>query len=99
MAKSGSFGRPADASDLNFALGLLQGIKARDEAEAMLGVQMVSVHLAALAAARRLAAWSSRSSAACRPSMPMMLSSAMANALKTSSLATVLFQHGASDAT
>jgi hypothetical protein len=39
----------------NFGLALLYGIKSRDEAEALLGIQMMAIHNSAVKAAQRLA--------------------------------------------
>jgi hypothetical protein len=41
--------------ELNFALSMVQGIKPRDEVEAMLAAQMCAVHLATMRAAHSLA--------------------------------------------
>lgn len=47
-------GRKVDEQTLNFALAVVQAIEPRDELEALLGAQMVAVHLASMSMARRL---------------------------------------------
>jgi hypothetical protein len=48
-------GATTDVSDANFALAVMRGLQPQNEAETMLITQMVTVHLAVVAAARRLA--------------------------------------------
>jgi hypothetical protein len=52
---SGSPGRPADESDLNFMLSVVVGIKPNDQVEAMIGTQMAVTHSAAMRATQYLA--------------------------------------------
>jgi hypothetical protein len=43
-----------DESNLNFLLSAVEGVRARDQIEAMLAAQMVAVHVASMKLARRL---------------------------------------------
>ena len=47
-------GKRLQEIEANFAIGALKGIAPKDTTEAMLGAQMVAVHLATMAAAERL---------------------------------------------
>jgi hypothetical protein len=51
----GTQGKVLDSTRVNNALSLVKAIQPRDEVETMLATQMASVHLAAVAAGRRLA--------------------------------------------
>ena len=48
-------GKDADEEAINFALAVIAGIEPQDELEAMLGMQMVAIHLATMTFTRRLA--------------------------------------------
>lgn len=50
-----SQGQQPDEANINFVLGVVNGIEPRDEVEAMLGAQMAAVHMATMTFARRLA--------------------------------------------
>ena len=55
LANAVSPGKDADEEAINFALAVIAGIEPKDELETMLGLQMVSVHLATMTFTRRLA--------------------------------------------
>ena len=44
-----------NTEEVNFVLGIIEGIKPRDQLEAMLAIQMAAVHMASMTFARRLA--------------------------------------------
>jgi hypothetical protein len=55
LAKAGSHGQQIDERALNFMLSVVQGVKPKDQLEAMLAAQMVAIHMATMTFARRLA--------------------------------------------
>jgi hypothetical protein len=54
LTNAGSKGSEVDAQGVNFMLSIIQGIKPRDQVEAMLAAQMAAVHMATMTFARRL---------------------------------------------
>lgn len=54
IGNAASKGAKVDEAATGFALSVLEGIKPRDEVEAMLAAQMAAVHMAAMTFARRL---------------------------------------------
>ena len=54
LANAGSQGKKVDEGALNFMLSVVQGIKPKDQIEAMLAAQMAAVHNAMMTFARRL---------------------------------------------
>ena len=55
LANAVSPGKDADGAAINFALAVISGVEPKDELETLLGLQMVSVHLATMTFTRRLA--------------------------------------------
>ena len=55
LANAGSHGQQIDEDKLNFMLSVVQGVKPKDQLEAMLAAQMVAIHMATMTFARRLA--------------------------------------------
>jgi hypothetical protein len=55
LANAGSKGREIDIRGVNFMLAIIDGIKPRDQIEAMLAAQMAAIHMATMTFARRLA--------------------------------------------
>jgi hypothetical protein len=55
LATAGSHGQQIDERALNFMLSVVQGVKPKDQLEAMLAAQMVAIHMATMTFARRLA--------------------------------------------
>jgi hypothetical protein len=55
LANAGSHGPQIDEGGLNFMLSVVQGVKPKDQLEAMLAAQMAAIHLATMTFARRLA--------------------------------------------
>jgi hypothetical protein len=55
LANAGSNGREVDVIATNFMISVIDGIKPRDQMEAMLAAQMAAVHMATMTFARRLA--------------------------------------------
>jgi hypothetical protein len=55
LANAGSHGHQIDEGGLNFMLSVVQGVKPKDQLEAMLAAQMAAIHLATMTFARRLA--------------------------------------------
>jgi hypothetical protein len=55
LANAGSKGSEVDVGSVNFMLSFIDGIKPRDQVEAMLAAQMAAVHIATMTFARRLA--------------------------------------------
>ena len=55
LANAGSKGSEVDIGSVNFMLSTIDGIKPRDQVEAMLAAQMAAVHMATMTFARRLA--------------------------------------------
>jgi len=55
LANAGSRGPQIDERALNFMLSVIQGIKPRDQLEAMLAAQMATIHMACMQVARELA--------------------------------------------
>ena len=55
LGNAGSPGLDISESGVNFMLSIINGIKPRDQVEAMLAAQMAAVHMAAMTFARRLA--------------------------------------------
>jgi hypothetical protein len=54
LAVAGMHGRTVDERELNFKLSIVNGIKPKDQVEAMLAAQMAAVHMATMTFARRL---------------------------------------------
>ena len=55
LANAGSHGGEVDQLQVNFILSVINGIKPRDQLEAMLAAQMAAVHVAIMTFTRRLA--------------------------------------------
>jgi hypothetical protein len=55
LANAGSRGQQIDEGALNFMLSVVQGVKPKDQLEAMLTAQMAAIHMATMTFVRRLA--------------------------------------------
>ncbi len=55
LANAGTPGKNVETKGINFMLSLVEGVKPKDQVEAMLAAQMATVHMATMTFARRLA--------------------------------------------